>query len=62
MNIEIYHNPRCSKSRQTLQLLEERGFEPSITEYLKTPPNRDELEKILHAGYGTTRTDAQERG
>ncbi|MCB1868691.1 MAG: arsenate reductase (glutaredoxin) [Gammaproteobacteria bacterium] len=47
MNIEIYHNPRCSKSRQTLQLLEERGFEPSITEYLKTPPNRDELEKIL---------------
>ena len=47
MSVEIYHNPRCSKSRQTLQLLEENGFEPSITEYLKTPPDRAELEKIL---------------
>ena len=47
MTLEIYHNPRCSKSRQTLQMLEERGFEPSITEYLKTPPDRAELERIL---------------
>ena len=47
MTLEIYHNPRCSKSRQTLQLLEERGFEPSIPEYLKTPPDRAELERIL---------------
>ena len=47
MTVEIYHNPRCSKSRQTLQLLEENGFDPSITEYLKTPPDKAELEKIL---------------
>ena len=47
MSVEIYHNPRCSKSRQTLQLLKENGFEPSITEYLKTPPDSAELEKIL---------------
>jgi arsenate reductase (glutaredoxin) len=47
MTVEIYHNPRCSKSRQTLQLLQERGFQPNITEYLKTPPDKAELEKIL---------------
>ena len=43
----IYHNPRCSKSRQTLQLLEEQGVQPEIVEYLKTPPERAELERIL---------------
>lgn len=47
MSVEIYHNPRCSKSRQTLQLLEEQGVAPEITEYLKTPPDRETLEKIL---------------
>jgi arsenate reductase len=39
----IYHNPRCSKSRQTLALLEEHGVSPQIIEYLKTPPSQDEL-------------------
>lgn len=43
----IYHNPRCSKSRQTLQLMREAGVEPKIIEYLKTPPTTAELEKIL---------------
>lgn len=47
MSVEIYHNPRCSKSRQTLQLLQDKGIEPEITEYLKTPPSRDELIEIL---------------
>ncbi len=47
MSIEIYHNPRCSKSRQTLQLLQEQGVEPDIVEYLKTPPDRKTLEDIL---------------
>lgn len=47
MSIKIYHNPRCSKSRQTLQLLNEHETEPQIIEYLKTPPSRDELEDIL---------------
>ena len=42
----IYHNPRCSKSRQTLQILRDRGVEPSIVEYLKTPLQKDELKKI----------------
>ncbi|MES9846601.1 MAG: arsenate reductase (glutaredoxin) [Candidatus Sedimenticola sp. PURPLELP] len=47
MSVEIYHNPRCSKSRQTLQLLQDQGVEPEITEYLKTPPDAATLEKIL---------------
>ncbi len=43
----IYHNPRCSKSRQTLELLRDKGVEPTVVEYLKTPPTREELERIL---------------
>ena len=39
MAVTIYHNPRCSKSRQTLSLLQEHGVEPTIVEYLKTPPS-----------------------
>lgn len=43
----IYHNPRCSKSRQTLQLLTERNIEPEVIEYLKTPPTAEEVKKLL---------------
>jgi len=39
MSITIYHNPRCSKSRKTLELLEEAGVTPTIVEYLSTPPS-----------------------
>ena len=39
MSIKIYHNPRCSKSRKTLELLEQAGVTPTIVEYLKTPPD-----------------------
>ena len=42
----IYRNPRCSKSRQALQLLREAGIEPIIIEYLKRPPRKEELKKI----------------
>lgn len=47
MTTRIYHNPRCSKSRQTLQLLRERGIEPEIVEYLKTPPSAETLRDLL---------------
>jgi len=47
MIVKIYHNPRCGKSRQTLQLLQEQGIEPEIIEYLKTPPSAEELNDIL---------------
>lgn len=49
MEVVIYHNPRCSKSRATLQLLRDRGIEPKVVEYLKTPPSRETLESILAA-------------
>ena len=49
MTTKIYHNPRCSKSRQTLQLLTDNNIEAEIIEYLKTPPTTDELTEILHA-------------
>lgn len=45
--VEIWHNPRCSKSRATLALLRERGIEPRIVEYLKEPPGLPELERVL---------------
>lgn len=47
MKARIYHNPRCSKSRQTLELLESRGIELEIVEYLKDPPSRETLKKLL---------------
>ena len=43
----IFHNPRCSKSRQTLQLLQERGIEPEVRLYLKAPPDQAELRSLL---------------
>ena len=46
---KIYHNPRCSKSRQTLSLLRENGIEPEIVEYLKTPLQKKELQMISNA-------------
>lgn len=46
-SVTIYHNPRCTKSRQTLALLEERGIKPKIIEYLVTPPSETELKRLL---------------
>ena len=45
--VTIYHNPRCSKSRQTLELLKERNIEPDIVLYLETPPSTDQLAELL---------------
>lgn len=45
--VTIYHNPRCTKSRQTLALLEQRGIKPKVIEYLDTPPNATELKHLL---------------
>lgn len=47
MKTKIYHNPRCSKSRATLALLEERGVDLEVVEYLRTPPSVAELETVL---------------
>jgi arsenate reductase (glutaredoxin) len=45
--LTIYHNPRCTKSRNTLSLLQERGVEPRVIEYLKDPPTKSELKALL---------------
>ena len=47
MAVTIYHNPRCGKSRQTLALLRDRGIEPDVVEYLKTPPDAATLRQLL---------------
>ena len=47
MSITIFHNPRCSKSRQTLSILEQQGISPEVVLYLETPPDADQLNAIL---------------
>lgn len=47
MSVRIYHNSRCSKSRGTLELLQARGIEPEVINYLDTPPGVDELKSLL---------------
>jgi arsenate reductase len=46
-DITIYHNPRCSKSRQTLELLEQKGIQPDVVLYLETPPDRARLGQLI---------------
>lgn len=45
-NVTIYYNPHCSKSRQTLQLLEEKGIQPAVIDYMEEPPDVESLRKI----------------
>ncbi|MBU2966318.1 arsenate reductase (glutaredoxin) [Amphritea sp. 2_MG-2023] len=47
MSVEIYHNPRCSKSRATLALLEEKGITPNIRLYLENPPTEEQLADVI---------------
>lgn len=47
-SITIFHNPRCSKSRMTMDLLVDQGIQADVVEYLKTPPSKQELESILN--------------
>ncbi|MGX2030084.1 arsenate reductase (glutaredoxin) [Methylocaldum gracile] len=61
MTVTIYHNPRCSKSRATLELLKSKGIEPTVIEYLKTPPSASELETIL-AKLGMEPRDLMRKG
>ena len=46
MNVTIYHNPLCGTSRKTLEIIRENGFDPTVIEYLKTPPSRDQLKNL----------------
>ena len=49
MTITIYHNPKCSTSRSVLVMIRERGVEPVVIEYLKTPPTRELLQQLIAA-------------
>ena len=49
MGVTIYHNPKCSTSRKTLDLLRDNGIEPTIVQYLKTPPTRAQLARMIKA-------------
>lgn len=59
--ITIYHNPRCSKSRQALQLLQDAGANPKVVEYLKTPLDEQAL-RALHAKAGVPFRDMLRQG
>jgi arsenate reductase len=60
-DVTIWHNPRCSKSRQTLQLLQENGHEPTIVEYLKDTPDRTQILQAL-VKLGMSAHDLMRRG
>ena len=47
MNVTIYHNPDCGTSRNTLAMIRNAGIEPTVVEYLKTPPSREQLVKMI---------------
>ncbi|UQB93456.1 MULTISPECIES: arsenate reductase (glutaredoxin) [Mycobacterium] len=57
----IYHNPRCSTSRKTLDLLRDSGLEPEVVEYLKKPPSRAELVKMIRDAGIDVRTAVRKR-
>src|SRR5690348_9675586 len=60
-NAVIYHNPKCSTSRKTLDLLRDNGIEPTIVQYLKTPPSRDELVRMIGDAGIDVRTAVRKR-
>lgn len=57
----IYHNPRCSTSRKTLDLLRDNGIEPEVVQYLKTPPSRAQLVKMIKDAGIDVRTAVRKR-
>jgi arsenate reductase (glutaredoxin) len=57
----IYHNPKCSTSRKTLELLRDNGVEPTVIQYLKTPPTRVELKKLIADAGIDVRTAVRKR-
>lgn len=62
MDVIIYHNPDCGTSRNTLRLIRNRGIEPQVVEYLKTPPSRSELQQVIEKMGVPVRTVIRERG
>jgi arsenate reductase len=61
MGAVIYHNPKCSTSRKTLELLRDNGLEPTVVQYLKTPPTRAELVELIAGAGIAVRTAVRKR-
>ncbi|TIX89555.1 arsenate reductase (glutaredoxin) [Rhizobium sp. P44RR-XXIV] len=62
MNVTIYHNPACGTSRNTLEMIRNAGIEPTVIEYLKTPPSREQLTKLISDAGLTVRQTIREKG
>lgn len=62
MDVTIYHNPACGTSRNTLELIRNAGIEPDVIEYLKTPPSRSELARMIADAGQTVREAIREKG
>ncbi|MBB4190035.1 arsenate reductase [Rhizobium aethiopicum] len=62
MDVTIYHNPDCGTSRNTLEMIRNAGIEPTVIEYLKTPPSRAELTKMIADAGLTVRQAIREKG
>jgi arsenate reductase len=62
MDVTIYHNPACGTSRNTLEMIRNAGIEPTIVEYLQTPPSRAELVKMIADAGLTVRQAIREKG
>ena len=62
MSVTIYHNPACGTSRNTLAMIRNAGIEPTIVEYLVTPPSRDELISLVQRAVLTVRETLREKG
>ncbi|MGK9041379.1 arsenate reductase (glutaredoxin) [Rhizobium sp. SA279] len=62
MDVKIYHNPACETSRNTLEMIRNAGIEPTVIEYLKTPPSREELVKMIADAGLSVRQAIREKG
>ncbi|MBB3392891.1 arsenate reductase [Rhizobium sp. BK275] len=62
MDVTIYHNPDCGTSRNTLAMIRNAGIEPTVIEYLKNPPSREELVKMIADAGLTVREAIREKG
>nr|WP_250813072.1 arsenate reductase (glutaredoxin) [Neorhizobium tomejilense] len=62
MDVTIYHNPECGTSRNVLELIQHAGIEPTVIEYLKTPPSREQLIKMISDAGLTVRQAIREKG
>lgn len=62
MDVTIYHNPACGTSRNTLEMIRNAGIEPTVIEYLKTPPSRAELTRMIADAGLTVRQAIREKG